>query len=165
MDVLYIQLGIWYRRHRIVAEREQLGHGKNRIFLKLLLSIPIDRDSVSPATVRSIVRPLKEGHLVDIFPEGVLNTEPYSLLPFKNGPALFAHMGGVPLIPVYIDRGKHFWNRLRFVFGDPLTIADRETISAEKGAESYKEALPLITDILKERMEDLASYAKSIRKE
>ena len=165
MDVLYLQLGIWNRRHRIVSEREQLGHGKNRIFLKLLLSIPIDRDSVSPASVRAIVRPLREGHLVDIFPEGILNREPYTLLPFKNGPAFLAHMGGAPLIPVFIDRGSHFWNRLRFYFGEPFLPEDWEKTAAEHGTESAKETIPFVTACLEERMKALADYAREKRKQ
>ncbi len=164
MDVLYVQLGIWKRRHRIVSEREQLGHGKNRIFLKMLLSIPIDRDSVSPATVRAIVNPLKNGHLVDIFPEGVLNRQPYMLLPFKKGVSLFSYLGSAPLIPVYIDRGAHFWNRLTFVVGEPVFPADWEAYYESGRASDYKEALPLVTECLEERMKELASYAESRRK-
>lgn len=155
MDVLYIQLGIWYRRHRIISEREQLGHGKNRIFLKLLLTLPIDRDSVSPASVKAIVRPLRDGHLVDIFPEGTINREPYSLLPFKNGPVLFAHLGGAPLIPVYIDRGPNFWNRLHFILG--------EEIRPEEYIRNGKEDFPAVTALLEQRMADLAAFAAELR--
>ncbi|MBP5230762.1 MAG: 1-acyl-sn-glycerol-3-phosphate acyltransferase [Clostridia bacterium] len=162
LDVLYIQLSVWYRRHRIVAEREQLGHGKNRLFLKLLLSIPIDRDSVSPASVRAIVRPLRDGHLIDIFPEGTLNTEPYTLLPFKNGPALFASLGRAPLVPIYIDRGPHFWNRLHFVVGEPLNPED-PAFRPEGETGNVRDALPLITARLEDEMRKLAGIAKAAR--
>ena len=159
LDVLYIQLSVWYRRHRIVSEREQLGHGKNRIFLKLLLSLPIDRDSVSPASVRAIVRPLREGHLIDIFPEGILNKNPESLLPFHGGTVLFAKLGSAPLIPIYIDRGKHFWNRLHFIIGEPVRLTDPD-ICCES-----REDFPRVTALLEERMANLQAYAKTARKE
>ncbi len=158
LDVLYIQLSVWYRRHRIVSEREQLGHGKNRLFLKLLLSLPIDRDSVSPASVRAIVKPLREGHLIDIFPEGYLNKDPDTLLPFHSGTVLFAKLGSAPLIPIYMDRGKKFWNRLHFIIGEPLSLTDPD-VRCEG-----KEDFPRVTTLLEEKMADLQAYARSFRK-
>ena len=130
-------------------------HGKNRLFLKLLLSLPIDRDSVSPASVRAIVKPLREGHLIDIFPEGRLNPDPDTLLPFHNGIVLFAKLGSAPLIPVYIDRGSRFWNRIHYVIGEPVSLAE---LKCER-----KEDFPRVTALLEEKMAELQALAKETR--
>lgn len=148
MDGMKLNTCFFSRRHRLVADRTRYQNPRFGLFLKLILSIPIDKDAPSPATVREIVRTLKAGNAVDIFPEGQTNHTPEQLLPFKDGPVLFAYMAGVPIQPVCIAFRKHWWNRQRYYIGEPVYLQEAEWFHG-------KEDIHKATEYLQERMQEL----------
>lgn len=124
-DPLYLMFLIWYRRHHFIATTE-LFHSKLKrfIFTKVFLCIEIDRDNFSIATFRNIVDHLKNGELVSMFPEGHVNLDNEGIKSFKSGMVLMALKSGVPIVPVYLKRKKHIYNRLVLGIGEPINIDD-----------------------------------------
>ena len=41
-----------------------------------------------------------------------------------GGVMLIASMAKVPIVPAYIVKRKHFWQRHRLIFGEPMVVSD-----------------------------------------
>ena len=66
---------------------------------------------------------MKGGYLVSMFPEGHVNGERTGdLEDFKPGLVLMALQAKAPVVPVYIKPRKHFYERARFVIGEPVDV-------------------------------------------
>lgn len=122
-DPVYVMYTVWYRRHHFICLKE-LTEAKMGWLLKLFLCIPIDRENFSMRSFREITDHLSAGHLVSMFPEGHISTEANnSMGSFKSGMVLMAAKSKTPIIPMYVQHRKHFWNRLCAVVGEPVDIA------------------------------------------
>ncbi len=102
-----------------------------------------DRAEPGAAQVREIVRELKKGEIVGIFPEGHLQYDDRVLKPFEPGAAVCARLSGAVIVPCWIEgtpRSKKMWvhvfkpTRCRVTFGVPMTVdrkADPVSVTAE----------------------------------
>jgi len=64
----------------------------------------VDREGKpSGAAVREIVRELKEGGVIGLFPEGHIERPPEQVLPFREGVGLFVRRTKALVLPVVID--------------------------------------------------------------
>ncbi|MEA3209632.1 MAG: 1-acyl-sn-glycerol-3-phosphate acyltransferase [Chthoniobacter sp.] len=118
-----------------------------RWFLSSMLAAPLDRSRTDTVTVRTIVRHLRAGRVVGLFPEGGLRPDEASVLRgggIKDGLAKLAQLADVPVLPCVVVGGRRFhrWTswlplfRTRWVvaFGEPIFLkagADREAARAE----------------------------------
>ena len=68
----------------------------------------IDRDDPRDAVhlMRDAMRSIAKGHVVVIFPEGTRSSDG-AIGAFKPGAFYIARKAGVPVLPVYIDGGRH----------------------------------------------------------
>jgi 1-acyl-sn-glycerol-3-phosphate acyltransferase len=100
-------------------------------FLPICNVLPIERDGHDIAGLRRIIKMLKEGHAVLLFPEGTRSPDG-SIQPAEPGAGLIALKSGVPILPVrvfgtYECLSRHT-RRLRFhpirvVIGKPYLPA------------------------------------------
>ena len=124
-DPMYLMLGIWRRRHHYIATKELFDSKfKNWLFTNVFLCIKIDRDNFSIKTFKDIVKHLKDGELVSMFPEGYVNEQQEGIQTFKSGMVMMALKSGCPIIPVYLKRRKHWYSRLVIGVGEPIDIND-----------------------------------------
>ena len=87
--------------------------------------IKIDRNIADLNAIRQTTQTLKHGHAVTIFPEGTLHkTEKDDLSEIKAGVIFLASQTGVPIIPAYSLKPKHWYNRRTVVVGKPFYIKD-----------------------------------------
>jgi 1-acyl-sn-glycerol-3-phosphate acyltransferase len=70
-------------------------------FLPICNVLPIDRDSNDISGLRRIIRMLKEGHAVLLFPEGTRSPDG-TLQASEPGAGLIALKAGVPILPVRV---------------------------------------------------------------
>jgi 1-acyl-sn-glycerol-3-phosphate acyltransferase len=70
-------------------------------FLPICNVLPIDRDSNDTTGLRRIIRMLKEGHAVLLFPEGTRSADG-TLQPAEPGAGFVALKSGVPILPVRV---------------------------------------------------------------
>ncbi len=111
-------------------------------FLHICNVLPIDRDGHDIAGLRRIIRMLKEGHGVLLFPEGTRSKDG-SIQGSEPGAGLIALKAGVPILPVRIfgtfESLSRHTKRLRFhpirvVIGQPY----RQTVAeGRRDKESY----------------------------
>ena len=72
-----------------------------------------------------------------------INEEDNDVKGFKSGMIMMAMRGGVPIIPVYIKRRKHFYSRLEVAFGSPVDVSAFKAGSSATQEEIKKACLYL----------------------
>ena len=96
-------------------------------FLPMVNVLPIDRDGHDIAGLRRIIKMLKDGHAVLLFPEGTRSPDG-TIQPAEPGAGLVALKAGVPILPVrlfgtYESLSRHMkrlqFHPIRIVIGKP----------------------------------------------
>ena len=152
VDPVYVMFGVWYRRHHFVAMKELFNGWFLKLLFKGFLCIPIDRDNFSFSSFKEIVRHLRDGEVVTMFPEGKIN-EGEDLQAFKSGMVLMALKGGAPVLPVYTKKRKNIFRRLVFAIGEPIDLA------SYYGPKPDSEQIEKLTGLLFEAERELESLA------
>ena len=125
-DPFLISSTFWYRRVFYLAA-EVVMQGKLRSFLlRGTGCIKIDRNISDLEAIKKSVALLKDGRCLAVFPQGtvVRGEEEVSV---KSGAVLIALQAGVPIIPMYSLKRKHWYNRKRMVIADPIYPSDYVT--------------------------------------
>lgn len=84
-----------------LARKSLFSNPVARALYKKLNSIPVDQDRPDMTSLKTVIRLLKEGEKVVIFPEGS-RTLDGELLPGEPGVGLIVAKAGVPVLPVRI---------------------------------------------------------------
>ena len=99
------------------------------------------RDAVH--LMRDAVRRIREGKLVVIFPEGT-RSEDGTIGEFKPGAFYLAQKAGVPVVPVYIDGGRHALPKGSLLFRPAeLVVRVLPPLPPEAGATLSKQEIAL----------------------
>lgn len=125
-------MGATWRVVRWVSAVE-VSLGPWRRFFKLLGVVPLVRSGRDARAAREIVRLLRAGEVVGIFPEGRLRTGPDAVTaggPISDSVCRLAELAGAPIVPCAAAGGEKFgrwtaWLPLRRTrwavhFGEPL---------------------------------------------
>lgn len=130
---------------------EIFRHPAARWFLSAMNASPLDRSRVDTTTVRAMIRQLRSGKVVGIFPEGGLKHGEASVLEkgsIHEGVCHIAQLARVPVLPCVVLGGAKFtrWTRWLpgagtrwcIVYGEPIfpkVDGDRDTASATMAEE------------------------------
>lgn len=141
-DPFLISSTFWYRRVFYLAA-EVVMQGKLRSFLlRGTGCIKIDRNISDLEAIKKSVALLKDGRCLAIFPQGtvVRGEEEVNV---KSGAVLIALQAGVPIVPMYSLKRKHWYNRKRMVIGDPIYPSDyvKKKVPSMKDIAAVSEAL------------------------
>jgi 1-acyl-sn-glycerol-3-phosphate acyltransferase len=99
-----------------------------RELIRALGAHPLQRGRMDPAAIRTVLRLLRGGRWLLVFPEGT-RTRDGSLGRFRPGSAELAARAGVPVLPVCIEGAHRAWPRhqplprparVAVAYGDPL---------------------------------------------
>jgi 1-acyl-sn-glycerol-3-phosphate acyltransferase len=84
------------------------------------------------SAVRAVRRVFSAGGILGIFAEGRIGWHETELLPFEEGAAAFAAIGGVPVVPCAIVGSSRLWFRRRVTvrFGDPIAVREAREATA-----------------------------------
>jgi 1-acyl-sn-glycerol-3-phosphate acyltransferase len=124
-----------------------------RRLITSLRAFPVRQGKGDRAAIEETVRRLREGHMLNIFPEGT-RTETGEIAPIQRGAALVVRRANVPIVPAVIHGSWEAWpqNRkmfrahpIRVLYGKPLEV------SGMKG----EEIVALIDRTLREMFADL----------
>lgn len=152
-DPLYLQFGIWYRRHHFICLKEFFESRASWLF-KSFLCIPIDKHNFSINSFREIIEHLDNGELVTMFPEGRVNGGSGELNEFKSGMILMALRSKKPIVPVYIYPKRKFYSRLKMVVGESVDVC---TMYGNRPTFSQIDSM---AELLRQREDELKSYIK-----
>jgi 1-acyl-sn-glycerol-3-phosphate acyltransferase len=106
-----------------------------------LYAYPVEQGKGDKGAITETITRLREGHLLNIFPEGS-RTETGELLPIQRGVALVIRKAKVPVLPAVVDGSFRAWpkgqllpgrHRVRVLIGKPIRMdhLDGKEIVAE----------------------------------
>ena len=129
--------GISSRELYYLAKKELF---KNRLFgayIRSLNAFPVDRDRLDPSTIKTILKVLRDGYGLLMFPEGTRRIDGI-LGEFNNGVAAVALKTGATVVPTWITnsypviRNRFRGRRLRVAFGRPILPDELLEIKADE---------------------------------
>lgn len=151
-DVAPVLFVFWRRIPRCLTA--ELMYKKNAFFpffLNSLACIKVDRDSHDYSFMEKCCKILKEGGLVEVYPESrIPQPGEETPLPFKPSTIVMALESGAPIIPMYND-GVYFTSkRNHIIIGTPFYARDYYDESL-----SERENVEMITEKLRNRIIEL----------
>ena len=155
-DPVYLHFAVWYRRLHFVCLKDFFESGW-AWFFRAVQCIPIDKENVGLDSVREIIRHLRDGELVCLFPEGGVNKNGGELASFKSGMVLMAMRSGKPIIPVYIRPKRHWYDRLVMAIGEAVDV---KKLCGERSGVSGLEAAAELLHEREEELKDLTGRVK-----
>jgi len=124
-DPFYLIACLFRRRHHFVTTNEVCStKWKRFLFKTCFLCIEINREKFSMSSFKEITSNLEKGNMVSMFPEGHINVEQDALNPFKGGVVMMAYKANVPIRPVYLEKRKHWYSRLRLYVGEDFFVKE-----------------------------------------
>jgi 1-acyl-sn-glycerol-3-phosphate acyltransferase len=153
---------VGYSASRLVnfmAKQELFGVPFLGMWLRKLGAFPVDRSRRDPASLRTALIILKEGHLLGMFPEGTRSATG-EMLELRAGAARMAARTRTPIIPAAVFNTNHALPpgkfphpaRIAVRFGPPFELT--KLYERNDKGEEMQQALATI----KERIETLHSF-------
>jgi 1-acyl-sn-glycerol-3-phosphate acyltransferase len=148
-------IGSLYRSEMHYLARKTLFKGGFKWLYAQWNSIPVDQEKPDMASLKTIIRRLREGHRVLVFPEGA-RTFDGELGQAQPGIGLIAVKAGVPIQPIRIRGAREAlprggaWIRLARIevsIGPPI-ILDAAELKELSGKEGYARVAGRIMDAI-----------------
>ena len=111
------------RKLWVVASEHAYRNKLQGFGMRFFGGIPCDRRIRSMRFMDKSVEVLKNGGLVQIFPEGK-NTDDGSIGPFYASYIVIAHRAGVPIVPIVTDGNYGFRRRAHVLVGNEIDLKD-----------------------------------------
>ncbi len=111
------------RKLWVVASEHAYRNKLQGFGMRFFGGIPCDRRIRSMRFMEKSVEVLKNGGLVQIFPEGK-NTDDGQIGPFYASYIVIAHRAGVPIVPIITDGSYGFRRRTHVLVGSEIDLKD-----------------------------------------
>ena len=105
----------------------------------------VNRGTGDIDAMRSMMRYLKRGEKIFIFPEGT-RTEADNMVDAKTGAVRLASKLNVPIVPVYIPRHKKLFRRIEVLIGRPYSVQGRNHDEYEALSDGIMEHIYALRD-------------------
>lgn len=151
-DPIFGYCAFWRRNLHLVASKDLYSTKFKDFFFRNVQCIQVDKKNFSMKCFHEVEEVLSDNKLVMIFPEGQLNREKDTMLSFKGGAILMAYKAKKPIYPLYIVKGKKWYNRWCGVLGDPIDI---HTLC---GAMPSLKKINEISELLRSKEEELKNF-------
>ena len=152
------------RRFKAVAKKELF---KNKLFgfiLKCLGAIPIDREKMTPSSLKEILGALDKKEQIVIYPEGTRNkTEEDDLQGAKTGLVIFASKGECPIVPVVIYKKPKLFRKNYMIVGEPFYVEGEnpKRLTKEEINKNVERYVAIMADLRNQIDEYVASKHKN----
>ncbi|WP_330615525.1 lysophospholipid acyltransferase family protein [Romboutsia sp. 1001713B170131_170501_G6] len=123
LDPIFIASAIQNREIAAIAKKELFKSKPLAFILNKLNVIPINRDKPDVSTIKSILRSIKDGYILGIFPEGTRVKEP-GFGQAKGGLTVFAVKGKADVVPISIISNYKFFNRVTVYIDKPISFKE-----------------------------------------
>lgn len=148
-DVLIIGAKLLKRDMNVLAKAELFKGKFTSAYLTKLGAIKVNRGTPELSVHKEILRRLKAGKQILIFPEGTRNLAgTHDMADLKAGAAVYALKARVPIIPLMFHHQSKRFKRNYLIVGDKIDLSEYYG----KNTHEVKEELSLL---LHEKMEEL----------
>lgn len=145
LDPVFMMMAVRERRIIPVAKKELFDVPILRHILKKLDVIPIDRANPGISTIKTILKQIKSGRILGIFPEGTRSSMDM-FLPAKPGVGLFAVKTKAIIIPMSIITKYRIFSKVKIVIGKPVDMD--EYYNRKVGKEEYVKIAQNMMDVV-----------------
>ena len=94
--------------------------------MKVMKSIPVDREKVELSTLKQCFSVLKKDKILTIFPEGTRNKTKKPLLDIKDGAGIIAIKTNSPIVPIWIKRKPRPFVLNKIYIGEPFYLTKED---------------------------------------
>lgn len=124
-DVVIVAAKLLKKEINALAKAE-LFRGKFRSwFLTKLGAIKVNRGTPEVSVHKEILKRLKNGRQILIFPEGTRNLAgTHEMAEFKSGAGVYAMKARVPIIPLMFHHQSKLFHRNYLIVGDKIDLSD-----------------------------------------
>ena len=125
IDVLYTCKAFKRKDLNFVAKKELFNKWFSNKFLSYYGGIPIDRENPEISSIIKIIKGLKSGKTLVIYPEGTRNKSGNAeILELKGGSGVFAVKSRKPVIPIIVFRRARIFRKNYVYIGKPFELDD-----------------------------------------
>lgn len=149
LDYLVNVVLFFPRKLYIIAAEMAFRNKLFRFSMKFWGGIEANRKTKSPRFILEAAKEIKNGHLVQIFPEGH-NTKDGKIQPFFPGYVAIALRSQSPIIPVITDGNYGLFKRTHVIIGKPIDLRDYLT-----GEKHTKEDILRINELIHQKAQAL----------
>lgn len=146
IDVLFPCLATDRPIHFLAKQSLWDKGGIMKKFVTKVECIPVKRDGSDVQAIKDSIRVLKNGGVINIFPEGTRNKSYSEFLPFHSGAAALSIKTETPIIPFVLVNKPRLFRRTHVIYGDPVEFR------ALYGKKVTKEQIAQCDKILSEAM-------------
>lgn len=152
MDSVLLAVNTFEKKYYLA--KKELFKGIAGPFIKSLGGLKIDRQANDLSAIKNGLKVLKKGKKLVVFPEGTrVNNENDQMGEVKQGLAMFAIKGKVPIVPIYIAKKPKIFRRNKVFIGDPFELDQFYDKKLDK------DAFTSATQIIATKFEELKNIA------
>lgn len=153
IDAPLLATHTWEKKYYL-AKKELFKSKFVSWFLTSIGGIKIDRENNDVTAIKSCLKVLKNNKKLVIFPEGTrTNNENMELGEIKQGVALFATKGKVPIVPMFVMKKPKIFRRNKVFIGQPFELEEFY------GRKLTNEDMEKASEIVAQKMNELREIA------
>lgn len=145
LDPIFLAPAIRNRKVSVIAKKELF---KNKIlgaYLKSINVIPIDRENPGISTIKNVLKEIKNGNAVGIFPEGT-RCKGKEFGKAKAGLGMMAIKGKALIVPVSIITDYKLFKKVRIYIDTPISV--EEYYGKKLTSEDYEKISQSVLDVI-----------------
>lgn len=123
-DPLFIQMKYFFTPIRFIAIKDTQLKIYSRFITWLFDCIYVDADQITPSFIKTTVQTLKQGGIVCIFPEGVVNPRKFGFFDFKKGYLHIVKRTQSTLLPIYIYPALKLFKKSTLHIGESFKMPE-----------------------------------------
>lgn len=147
LDPIFLAAAIKNREVAAIAKKELFNIKPLGFILDKLNVIPINRDKPDVSTIKNILRAIKDGYVLGIFPEGTRIKDP-GFGKAKAGLSVFAIKGKAMVVPISIISNYKLFNRVTIYIDKPISFEEyyKQKLTTEENERLAQNVLEVIKE-------------------
>lgn len=147
LDPVFLAAAIRNREVAAIAKKELFNIKPLGFILNKLNVIPINRDKPDVSTIKNILRAIKDGYVLGIFPEGTRVKGP-GFGEAKAGLSVFAIKGKALVVPISIISNYKLFNRVTIYIDKPISFEEyyKQKLTTEENERLAQNILEVIKE-------------------
>lgn len=147
LDPIFLASAIRNREVAAIAKKELFKVKPLGFILNKLNVIPINREKPDVSTIKNILRSIKDGYVLGIFPEGTRIKEP-GFGQAKAGLSVFAIKGKAQVVPISIISNYKLFNRVTIYIDKPISFEEyyKQKLTTEENERLAQNVLEVIKE-------------------